>query len=265
MLNNCTFVKKNMRKIALLILCIVSLSGTIQAQNKIKLSSGRDSTRSVKQDLLLLNFNWNGWMNQPQGVDVSPFSRGFEVKVMGDFPLGKLPISIGAGLGLSVENIFANAFLKKAEGIDSLYFQPITGVINPEGGVSDRDWSRYKWVSTLLELPLEIRFRANRRKRNTFKAALGFKVGYVIDSHEKYVGPDYRPGSDGTLSQLNNTLEQVTYSLPGINRLRYAGYLRLGYDRFAITAQYGLGYYFNTAWHAGNVTPISLGLTIIPF
>jgi len=255
-----------MNKIPAFIALIFLLASNSQAQNRLQIKSGRDSTRSVRQDLLIMNFNWNGWMNQPDGMDVSPFSRGFEIKAMADFPIGRSNFSFAAGLGLSLENIFTNAFLRKELGVDSLYFTSIEDVINPEvNPANPRDWNRYKLATTIIELPLEIRFRANPRRRNTFKFTAGFKVGFVIDSHEKYVGPDYRFDADGAQSNLSESLTQINYDLPGINRLRYAAYGRVGYGRVAMTFQYGIQPFFQSGWHVQEATPISIGFSFIPF
>jgi hypothetical protein len=255
-----------MKRFSAIISILFIVVSSANAQNRLQIKSGRDSLRSVRQDLLIMNFNWNGWMNQPDGMDVSPFSRGFEIKAMADFPLGKSNFSLAAGLGLSLENIFTNAFLKKELGVDSLYFSSINEVINPEANAANpRDWNRYKLATTIIELPIEVRFRANPRRRNTFKFTAGFKIGFVIDSHEKYVGPDYRFDSEGAQSNLSGNLTQITYDLPGINRLRYAAYGRVGYGRVALTFQYGIQPFFQSGWHVQEATPISVGISFIPF
>ena len=224
---------------------------------------GKKRPKPIKQDLLLMNFNWNGWMNQPGTVDVSPFSRGFDIALMGDIPLGRSNFSLGIGLGLSTENIFTNAFLRKDNNSDSVYFQSIRETINPD--TANRGWDRYKLGTTMLELPLEVRFRIKPNKRNTFKIAAGFKIGYVIHSKDKYVGPNYLYDANGNTSQLNEEITMKTFGLPGINRFRYGVYGRIGYGRVAATFQYSLQPFFEAGRGLDGITPISIGLTFVPF
>lgn len=221
-----------------------------------------------KQDFLLLNFNWNGWMNQPAGMDVSPFSRGFDVAIMSDHPLGRSNFSLAWGLGIGTENIFTNAFLRRNQGSDSVYWDDISARINPDSALNSnnlRDWGKYKLGTVLIELPLEVRFRLKPSKRGTFKMAAGFKIGYVMDSKDKYVGPDYRYDSQGNQSMLNQELRQKTFGLPGINRFRYAVYGRMGWGRWGFTFQYGLQPFFQSGIGADDVVPFQFGLTLLPF
>ena len=92
-----------------------------------------------KQDVIIFNFNWNGMLNSPDSMSVSPFSRGFDFALMWDIPLGRSPLSFAAGLGVSTENIFMNAFLRDSAGGNSLYFQQIKPVINADNPTTERD------------------------------------------------------------------------------------------------------------------------------
>jgi hypothetical protein len=181
---------------------------------------------------------------------------------MFDQPLGKSPFALGFGLGLSTENIFTNAFLRNNK--DSVVWQSIDKTINPDN-TTNREWDRYKLGTTLLELPLEVRFRLNPRKRNTFKITAGFKVGYVVHSKEKYVGPNYLYDDQGQKSQLDETLAMKRDDLFGINKLRYSVYGRIGYGRFALNFQYGLQPFFESGLDADNVIPIQAGFSFMPF
>lgn len=213
-----------------------------------------------KQDVIVLNFNWNGMLNSPDSMSVSPFSRGFDVALMWDIPLGRSPFSFAAGLGLSTENIFMNAFLRDSAGGNSLYFQQIKPVINIDNPTTPRDWTKYKIATTILELPIEFRYRMKPHKRNTFKLAAGFKLGYVVSNWDKYVGPDYRPGED-----LNTSVKIKEYELVGVSRLRYSAFFRIGYSRFHLTGKYDFAPFFepNKGIKEGHV--VTLGLSFTPF
>lgn len=242
------------------LLPLLILASGLTAQ--IGLPKDSSKTKIAKQDYIILNFNWNAWLNAGDRVEVSPFSRGFEVAVMFDQPLGKSPFALGFGLGLSTENIFTNAFLRNNN--DSVAWQSIDKTINPDN-TTTREWDRYKLGTTLLELPLEVRFRLNPRKRNTFKITAGFKVGYVVHSKEKYVGPNYLFDDQGQKSLLDETLAMKRDDLFGINKLRYSVYGRIGYGRFALNFQYGLQPFFESGLDADNVIPIQAGFSFMPF
>jgi hypothetical protein len=237
------------------------LSAGLSAQIGLPKDSSKTKDKIAKQDYIILNFNWNAWLNAGDEVEVSPFSRGFEVALMYDQPLGKSPFALGFGLGLCTENIFTNAFLRSNSY--SVVWQSIDKTINPQG--TTREWDRYKLGTTILELPLEVRFRLNPKKRNTFKVTAGFKIGYVVHSKDKYVGPNYLYDSQGQQSNLDESLSMKTEDLHGINKLRYSVYGRIGYGRFALNFQYGLQPFFESGRDADNVIPIQAGFSFMPF
>ncbi len=250
-------------------IAIISVSAVLAQTN----TENKDKSQSVKpeeqkkkkpkpkkQDVIIFNFNWNGMLNSPDSMSVSPFSRGFDFALMWDFPLGRSPFSIAAGLGTSFENIFLNSFLRYKAGGDSIYFAPIKPIINVDNPTTQRDWNRYKIATAILELPIEFRYRMKPHKRNTFKIAAGFKLGYVISNWDKYVGPDYRPGMD-----LNRNIKILEYELIGINRLRYSAFFRIGYSRFHLTGKYDFAPFFepNKGVKEGHI--VTLGLSFTPF
>src|SRR5690606_13062477 len=110
----------------------------------------------------------------------------------------------------------------------------------------------------------EVRFRAKPNKRNTFKIAAGFKIGYIIHSKDKYSGPNYLYDASGNQTLLGEEITMKTYDLPGINRFRYGVYGRIGYGRLAATFQYSFQPFFREGKGLDGITPISIGLTFLP-
>lgn len=258
-----------MKKLLLAIYLVIIPILAFQAQTTGDKEKGNTSSpvdpkkkkpKPKKQDVIILNFNWNGMLNSPDSMSVSPFSRGFDFALMWDIPLGRSPFSFAAGLGVSTENIFMNAFLRDSAGGNSLYFQPIKPIINVDNPSTQREWTKYKIATTLLELPIEFRYRMKPHKRNTFKLAAGFKLGYVVSNWDKYVGPDYRPGKD-----LNTTVKIKEYELVGVSRLRYSAFFRIGYSRFHLTGKYDFAPFFepNKGIKTGHI--VTLGLSFTPF
>ncbi|MBE2247411.1 MAG: outer membrane beta-barrel protein [Candidatus Competibacteraceae bacterium] len=213
-----------------------------------------------KQDLIIMNLNWNGMLNQPDSMQVSPYSRGFDIALVWDIPFGRSPFSFAAGLGFSSENIFMNSLVRDSAGGDYLYFRDIKTLINADNPTTERDWNRYKISLAIIELPVEFRYRMKPHKRNTFKFAAGFKVGYVISNWEKYVGPDYRLGGD-----LNKEVKIKEYELDGISRLRYSAFFRIGYSRFHLTGKYDIAPFFEPGKGINTGSIVTLGFSFTPF
>ena len=219
-----------------------------------------------KQDVILFNFNWMTMLNAPKGAGdsmwISPFSRGFDVALMYDIPLGRSPISFAVGANFSFENFFTNQIVRDSAGGSKLYFDNIQQMINRDNPTTKRDWNKAKISTAIVELPIEFRFRLKPHKRNTFKMAVGFKVGYVIDTWQKYNGPNYLAGED-----LNTNLRQVTYEVPAVNRLRYGVFGRIGYSRFSVYVGYSINPVFSNKPEFNGKTgnTLTVGLNFAPF
>ncbi len=219
-----------------------------------------------KQDVILFNFNWMTMLNAPKGAGdslwISPFSRGFDVALMYDIPLGRSPLSFATGVNFSFLNMFTNQIVRDSAGGNSIYFDNIQTMINADNPTTKRDWNKAKIATAIIELPIEFRFRLKPHKRNTFKIAVGFKIGYVIDTWQKYNGPNYMPGED-----LNTNLRQVTFEVPAVNRLSYGVYGRIGYSRFNVFVGYTISSFFENrtefAGRTGNA--FTVGLNFAPF
>lgn len=250
--------------VAMLVLCMAVSVGFSQSDTK------KDQTKTLpkpkKQDVILFNFNWMTMLNAPTGQGdsmwISPFSRGFDVALMYDIPLGRSPLSFATGINFSFENVFTNQIIKDSAGGNSVYFQDINGLINSDNPPTKRDWQKAKIATAVIELPIEFRFRLKPHKRNTFKMAVGFKLGYVIDTWQKYEGPNFLPGED-----LDRNLRQTTYEVPAVNRLKYGVYTRIGYSRFNVFVGYTISSFFleNAAFKGKYGNMFTVGINFAPF
>jgi len=244
-----------------LVLASVNAQGTDTKKDQIK-----KLPKPKKQDVIIFNFNWMTMLNNPKGSGdsmwISPFSRGFDVALMYDIPLGRSPMSFAVGVNFTFQNFYTNQILRDSAGGNSIYFQDIYQSINRDNPATKRDWDRAKIANAIIELPIELRFRLKPHKRNTFKIAAGFKIGYVIDTWQKYNGPDYRAGED-----LDRNLKQVTFGVPGVNRLSYGVYGRIGYSRFNVQVGYTISSFFldkpEFGGRLGNA--FTVGFSFIPF
>lgn len=251
-----------MKRIFLVLFVVFLPLTAVMAQNKDESTTDEKKKlpKPKKQDVIIFNFNWMTMLNSDDSVSISPFSRGFDVALMWDIPLGRSPISFAAGINFSFENYFTNAFLQDSANGENVYFQSIKPIINSDNPTTARDWRKNKYSTAIIELPIEFRFRLKPHKRNTFKFALGFKIGYVIDSWHKYEGPDYRLGEN-----LDNSIRQVTYGVQQISRFRYGAYARIGYSRYHLYAHYGIGSFFLDGKGVQPGNNLTIGLCITPF
>jgi hypothetical protein len=256
-----------MKRLFVAIVALVIIMSAGYSQNDLtKKDQIKKLPKPKKQDVILFNFNWMTMLNAPKGAGdslwISPFSRGFDVALMYDIPLGRSMFSFATGVNFSFENIFTNQFVRDSAGGNSIYFDNINAMINRDNPATKRDWQKAKIATAIIELPVEFRFRLKPHKRNTFKIALGFKLGYVIDTWQKYEGPNYLPGED-----LNTNLRQVTYDVPAVSRLRYGVYGRIGYSRFSAFVHYSISPFFENksqfAGKTGNV--FTIGFNFAPF
>ncbi len=249
--------------VSLMVICFALSAAYMQTD---RTDQTKKLPKPKKQDVILFNFNWMTMLNAPKGQGdsmwISPFSRGFDIALMYDIPFGRSPISFATGINFAFENIFTNQIIRDSAGGNKLYFDNIDPMINRDNPTTKRDWLKAKISTAIIELPVEFRFRLKPHKRNTFKFAVGFKIGYVIDSWQKYSGPNYYPGED-----LATNLRQVTFDVPAVSRFRYGVYGRIGYSRFNVFVNYSIGSFFENRaefnGRTGNV--LTVGFNFAPF
>ncbi len=254
------------KRFSVAVLALGLAISSVYSQTDNKNDQVKKLPKPKKQDVILFNFNWMTMLNAPKGAGdslwISPFSRGFDIALMYDIPLGRSPLSFAAGINFSFQNFFTNQIVLDSGASNSVYFSDINQMINRDNPATKRDWGKAKIANAIIELPIEFRFRLKPHKRNTFKMAVGFKIGYVIDTWQKYEGPNFLPGED-----LNTNLRQTTYEVPSVNRLSYGVFGRIGYSRFNAFVGYTISSFFSDkpefAGRTGNA--FTVGFNFAPF
>ncbi|MGN6195309.1 MAG: outer membrane beta-barrel protein [Ginsengibacter sp.] len=180
------------------------------------------------------------------------FSRGFSAYVMLNKPFKTAPkFSLGLGLGVSTDNIFfkrMNIDLTAPPG--PLPFTPLD---------SADHFKKYKLATTYLDVPLEFRFTAKPNQSNkSFKAALGLKIGTLVNSHTKgktWVNKD---------NQTLNGYIQKENSKRFINSTHFMATARVGYGIVSLFGSYQLNKFLKDG--AGpDLKLYQVGLTISGF
>lgn len=201
-----------------------------------------------RQDQVILDLHGSQILRQVgQEVKNKWYSYGISFQLMWDQPIKRTPIALAAGLGVSNNNYFIDRRINRGANNDT-YF---TAFSDP--------FKRYKFSTTHIEIPVELRFRIHPQRRSTFKINLGFRVGYLLSGKTKYVGEGQNYGVQTDKVKIKE------YNIPGINFLNYGVYMRLAYDRYGITAGYQLSEVFRDGKGPKGWNPITLGITIAPF
>jgi hypothetical protein len=204
-------------------------------RSPIPLAPGHD-------DRLIFDLTLDNFAVSPSSLEVNiPKSRGINIKLMKDKLIKNSRFSFGYGLGFSSQNFDTDRFIVFDDSLDVTFFVPFD---------SATDVKRNKLSVNYLDLPLEFRFRTTpNSKNNSFKIAIGFKIGVLLQSHIKY------EDGDGKVK---------FYNIENLYKYRYGVDARIGYGIWGLNAYYSLLPLFDEK-KAPEVVPISFGLSITPF
>lgn len=247
-----------------LLLSLISFSSVVNAQDEVPADTDEapytintTTSSTDSRDRLVLEMNWNYWLNTPDSFNIQGKSRGFNFHFYYDIPLGE-NFAIAPGVGIGNSNIFHQSFLTLDTDTGSLNFGT-TGVTPFDANL---DFKKNKISLTYFEVPVELRFRTKKNDRGQrFKVAVGFKGGLVINTHTKYVGTDTRPNA------LPGNVDFVKYKehrIQNVANLRYGITGRVGYGNINLQAFYGLSDVFNDG--AGpTANALEVGISFNPF
>ena len=196
------------------------------------------------KDRLVMELNWNTWLDNPDSIDLKWYSRGINFYFMYDLPFGTSNFSIAPGIGIGVDNVYHDGRFTYNDSIVSFVKLP-----------DSLDYSKNKLTTTYVDIPLELRFRSNPDgKNNSFKAGIGIKAGMLLSSHTKYVGEG---NSFGTFQEEIKIKEK---KVPELARFRYGLTARIGYGPFNLQAFYGLSELFEEGL-GPTMKPLSIGIS----
>lgn len=196
------------------------------------------------RDFVMLQFNYNNWMTKPDTVKTKTFGYGFNGYLCYDFPIKHTNLSFAAGLGVNVsvtyldKQVLANT--DSAAALSTARFLPDTA-----------NFKRYKFVTTYLSAPFELRYFGDAKNRNKgFKAAIGLQIGTLLGAHTK------------ALTSVNGTnVKYKTDTKRFVSPWNFAATARIGWGNFSLFGSYNLSTVFKEA--AGPpITPISVGICL---
>jgi hypothetical protein len=232
--------------LALLAILIIPSSLLLAQDASDKINSNATPPPIVKpaRDFVMLQFNYNNWLNKPDSVKSKTFGYGFNGYLCYDFPIKKTSLSFAAGLGINTSVVYLS------QQVISLND---TGVLGAQARFlpDTNHFKRYKFVTTYLTAPFELRYFGNRNNRNKgFKAAIGMEIGTLLGAHTK------------ALTSVNGTnVKYKTDTKRYVTPWNFAATARIGWGNFSLFGSYNLTNVFKD--NAGPpITPMSLGICL---
>lgn len=183
--------------------------------------------------------------------DPRGFNQGVSFALTYNFPLGESSKhTVSIGLGLSSHNYYSYTRILNPYTNGDFEYQSYRDVEN---------FKRYKVNPTYGEVPLELRFRI----KDAVKIGVGVKVGLMLATKTKYVGPD---GGDYTLTNESGaTVHEKQCYISNVERMAYSATLRIGWRWVSAFAAYQISPVFEVGHNAPTFHPLSVGLTFAPF
>ncbi len=201
-------------------------------------------------DHFMVQFALNSWQGAPDSISshISGFQKSANVYIMFDKPFKANPrFSIAAGVGVGTGNIY---FKKMTIDIGA------TSTLLPfRAADTTNNYKKFKLTTAFLEVPLELRFTSNPSAPNkTLKAAIGIKIGTMVNAHTKAKGLRTAGGS------LINSKTQKESTKSYFNTTRLAGTARIGYGNLSLFGAYSLTGLFKDGV-APDIKTMQIGLT----
>ena len=200
-------------------------------------------------DHIMIQYGMDGWSGGADSTNPSGFSRHFNAYVMLDKPFKTNPkLSVAFGVGIGSSNIF---FKNKYVNLKSLSTQlPFTNKDSAD------HFKKFKLTTVYLEAPVELRFSSKPDENNkSIKAAIGVKVGTMINAHTK--GKTLVNSAGTTINPYMQKESEKKF----FNTTKLALSGRVGYGIFSIHGEYQV-----TALLKDGVGPVirpySIGISI---
>ncbi len=244
-----------MKRNLLLIMILWAMTVTLYAQ--------KPSAQSIGKRLSLgFGINNDIWMNVPDSINSRKVNQGVDVFVNYIFPMdkrGHIAFFIGGGIG--AHNFYDQALL----GVGKYN---LNGVLPTENDVTANESYFYNVPATFKSTAMSVKksklsityfdipFGFQYKATNKIHATLGFKVGWKLNAHTKYVGTAF----DGS----GRTVKDKSSPIQNIDNFHYGPYAVIGYKWFGISVFYQLSSVFLKDL-GPQIYPVSVGLVFKPF
>ena len=231
-------MKKALFTLIALVVSATSFAQLIANKTDKKVTFGLDLFSDFQ---LAPSDNWD-----PRG-----FNQGVSFALTYNFPLGEsAKHNVSIGVGMTSHNYFSYTRILNPYTTGNFTYQSLRDL---DG------FKRYKVSPTYADIPLELRFRI----KDQVKIGVGFKVGIMVATKTRYVGPDGEdnPLTDGSGATVNEKLLYIN----NVERLAYSATLRVGWKWVSVFAAYQINQTFSVGHEAPVFHPLSVGITFAPF
>lgn len=229
----------------LLSLGFQSLAQSDATETPAAKDSVEQESKKPHQDLMYIDLTWERLLGMPNGVQQKWYGRGINFGLLYDYPLNKNGnVSAAIGLGFQSHNYYLNSVVSRYDsgGVNYSEFRVVGDTILDRGKIS----------VNYVDIPIEVRFRTNENSKGyRWKFAVGGKVGYLLQAHEKLID--------------NQGIKIKTYDYPHITQWRYGVSARVGYGSLMLSAFYSLTPFFEPNNSTTQQNALTIGLSIVPF
>lgn len=200
-------------------------------------------------DHFMLQVGHTQWTGAPDSLQFGGLPRSFNMYFLFDFPFKTNPkLSTAIGAGIATDNVY---FDKMSVDITSnatnLAFRDVSDT---------NHFKKYKVATAYLEAPIELRFRSNpANDKKSFKAALGVKVGLLVNAHTK--GKELQNRANNRIGDYTEKLESTRYF--NNNRISFTG--RIGYGNLGLFGSYAATPLFREGV-AAQIRPLTIGIVL---
>lgn|SRR5690606_20901890 len=212
---------------------------TVYAQEGVIIDSAEVDTK-YREDQFYFAITYNLLTNKPTNVKQTAFSSGFHFGFIRDFPLNeRRNFGLGLGLGASINSYNHNIFIYENDNGNIAYLNLSDADIN---------YSKNKFSTYLIEMPLEVRWRTSTANEYKFwRVYTGFKVGYVVANSTKF---------KGDLGKIKHS------NLDAFNDFQYGLTLSAGYNTWNFHVYYSLNSILNNEARLG---PEAIEMSAVKF
>ncbi|MCW3118453.1 MAG: hypothetical protein JWM28_2535 [Chitinophagaceae bacterium] len=241
-----------MKKVFLLTASVLFVTALFAQNDTLKIDKKKKPVIDLSgrsNDHFLIQLGYAGWNGKPAGINTTGLPRSFNMYFMLDFPFKTTPkFSAAIGAGIGTDHIFfSKTYIGITDQTSALVFQDRSDTTH---------FKKYKLATSWLEAPIELRYSAHPETPGKgFKAAIGIKVGTLLNAHTK--GKTLQNSSGQTLNSYTEKLASKKF----FNTTRIVPTIRIGYGHFSLYGAYEIGNLFK-AGLGPDVKPYSIGLTI---
>ncbi|MEN8224125.1 MAG: outer membrane beta-barrel protein [Bacteroidota bacterium] len=209
-----------------------------------------DTESTIRKFNIGVGVSTDIWQGLAPDMKVRTINQGAQVFGMYNHQIKESNIYLAGGIGVSTHNMYSDNYIDDVKA-DSISFMKVP---------DDVGYKRSKICLAYIDVPLEFRYKTEKH----FRIAIGFKFGYMINSHTKYIGNRMFKADDGTITTDKVNVKEKEKDISQVETWRYGPTLRLGYKWFNVTLYYQLSKVFMLD-KGPQLYPISIGVAVVPF